>query len=186
MCSSDLCLFGGGRVDANAANPLHAIGLNEIHLAALRAGVLVRWTSAMEIRSQNELTEFGFAKDYDAVVTVITGQGERRFALEYERSPKAAKSYRAIAACISQEAHVGRLLYLVANYDILRFVSGFFAGAKFPVFFGLVTDWHARLLEMPVLDGHAKRTFPLQRALNGSREEGQAPGTAASYSLPFH
>src|SRR5690349_1844534 len=74
----EYCLFGGGRVDANAANPLHAIGLNEIHLAALRAGVLVRWTSAMEIRSQNELTEFGFAKDYDAVVTVITGQGERR------------------------------------------------------------------------------------------------------------
>jgi len=40
----------------------------------------------MEIRSQNELTAFGFAKDYDAIVTVRTDIGERRFALEYERT----------------------------------------------------------------------------------------------------
>jgi len=103
-----------------------------------------------------------FAKDYDAIVTVRTDVGERRFALEYERTPKPAKCYRAIASCISQEVHVNRLLYLVANYDILRFVSGFFTKAGYPVFFGLLTDWHSHLLEMPVLNGLAKRAFPLQ------------------------
>jgi len=184
----EYCLIGCGRADANTANKnaLHAIGLNDIHLSALRAGVLVRWTSAMEIRSQNELTGFGFAKDYDAIMTVRTDQGERRFALEYERSPKAAKCYRAIAASMSQEVHVNRLLYLVANYDILRFVSGFFTNAEFPVFFGLVPDWHAQLLEMPILDGHAKRAFPLRQALSSSTEntENVRPGT--SYALPFH
>jgi hypothetical protein len=184
----EYCLIGCGRADASTAskNALHAIGLNEIHLTALRAGVLVRWTSAVEIRSQNELTAFGFAKDYDAIMTVRTDIGERRFALEYERSPKPAKFYRPIAACMSQEIHVSRLLYLVANYDILRFVSGFFASAKFPVFFGLVSDWHAHLLEMPILDGRAKRTFPFRQALNGSAEKTESIKTLTSYSLPFH
>ncbi|MGH9739021.1 MAG: hypothetical protein ACRD4X_10600 [Candidatus Acidiferrales bacterium] len=180
----EYCLIGCGKTDANTAskNALHAIGLNEIHLSALRAGVLVRWTSAMEIRSQNELTAFGFAKDYDAIVTVCTDQEERRFALEYERSPKSAKCYRAIAASMSQEVHVNRLLYLTANYDILRFVSAFFTKAEFPVFFGLVPDWHAHLLDMPILAGHAKRSFPLRQALNGSTEKAENMGTATSYS----
>ena len=184
----EYCLVGGGRTDAEKAerNVLHAIGLNEIQLSALRAGLLVRWMGSMAIRSQNELTAFGFAKDYDAIVTVRTDIGERRFALEYERTPKPAKCYRAIASCMSQEVHVNRLLYLVANYDILRFVSGFFTKAVYPVFFGLLTDWHSHLLEMPVLDGLGKRAFPLQQALNGGTPKVEAMSTATSYRLPFH
>src|SRR6266481_3337046 len=161
----EYCLVGCGRTDAEKAdrNVLHAIGLNEIQLSA-----------------------FGFAKDYDAIVTVRTDIGERRFALEYERTPKPAKCYRAIASCMSQEVHVNRLLYLVANYDILRFVSGFFTKAVYPVFFGLLTDWHSHLLEMPVLDGLGKRAFPLQQALNGGAPKVEAMSTATSYRLPFH
>jgi hypothetical protein len=183
----EYCLVGCGRTDTDKANRniLHAIGLNDIQLSALRGGLLVRWMGSMEIRSQNELTAFGFAKDYDAIVTVRTDVGERRFALEYERTPKAAKLYRAIAACMSQEAHVNRLLYLVANYDILRFVSGFFTKTEYPVFFGLLADWHSHLLEMPVLDGVSKRTYPLQQALNGGTRKVEAMATATSYSLPF-
>lgn len=184
----EYCLVGRGHSDREKVNgsALHAIGLNEIHLSALRAGVLIRWMAGIEIRSQNELTAFGFAKDYDAIVTVSTEIGERTFALEFERTPKPAKSYRAIAAYISREVHVNRLLYLAANYDILRFVSSFFADVEFPVFFGLVTDWHSHLLEMPVVDGHAKRAFPLRQALNGSARKAENTGTATSYSLPFH
>lgn len=184
----EYCLAGFGRAygDKTNGNVLHAIGLNEIHLSALRAGVLARWISSIEIRSQNELTAFGFAKDYDAIVTVCTDSGERRFALEYERTPKAAKCYRAIAASLNQEVQVRRLLYLVVNFDILRFVSGFFTNAEFPVFIGLVQDWHAHLLEMPVLDGHARRTFPLRQALNGAGEKARNGEVGTSYSLPFH
>jgi hypothetical protein len=184
----EYCLIGCGRLDAEKAsrNALHAIGLNDIHLSALRAGLLVRWMGAVEIRSQNELTEFGFAKDYDAIVTVRTDLGERRFALEYERTPKAAKYYRAIAACLSQEAHLNRLVYLVANYDILRFVSAFFTKTEYPVFFGLLVDWQSQLLEMPVVDGRTKRAFPLHRALNGGPQKAGAMAPAGSYHLPFH
>ena len=55
----------------------HAIELNEIHLALKRSQQLVRWMPDTEIRSRNELTEFGYRKDYDAVVTVRTDGGER-------------------------------------------------------------------------------------------------------------
>jgi hypothetical protein len=72
------------------------------------------------------------------------------------------------------------------NYDILRFVSGFFTKAVYPVFFGLLTDWHSHLLEMPVLDGPGKRAFPLQQALNGGTGKVEAMSTTTSYRLPFH
>lgn len=183
----EYCLIGPGRTSANAArNALHAIGLNEIHLSALYMGMLVRWVGSMEIRSQNELTGFGFAKDYDAVVTLRTDRGERRFALEYERTPKQAKCYREIAGRIAREMHLDRLLYLVANYDILRFISAFFADAEFPVFFGLLTDWHSRLLEMPVWGAGTKRISTLRSALDRRAAEDEAKPPTTNLSLPFH
>ena len=183
----EYCLVGRGERDPEKMNKnvLHAIGLNEIHLSALRAGLLVRWTGTMEIRSQNELTGFGFAKDYDAIVTLRTDIGERRFALEYERTLKPAKCYRAIASGMSREVHVQRLLYLVANFDILRFVSSFFTNTMYPVFFGLFSDWHSYLLETPVLDSLAKRAFPLRQALNGGAPKAADVQIATNYRLPF-
>ena len=148
----EYCLIGRDRFNGKEAerSVFHAIGLNEIHLSLLRAGLLVRWTAAMEIRSQNELTEFGFVKDYDAVVTVRTEAGEQRFAVEYERSPKPIRYYRDVAALLSREVHVNQVLYLVCNYDLLQFISRFFRNAHCRVFLGLVKDWHSQLLDMPV------------------------------------
>jgi hypothetical protein len=184
----EYCLVGCGQADARHSNrnALHAIGLNEIQLSALRAELLVRWVGSLEIRSQNELTGFGFAKDYDAVVTVRTDVGERRFALEYERTPKAAKCYRAIAACANREVHVNRMLYLVTNYDLLRFVSAFFRNTEYPVFFGLIRDWHAQLLDMPVSDTLARGSFCFRDALDGGSQTVEAKAAATNYRLPFH
>lgn len=145
-------LLGRERGNPNLVEPsaLHAIELNDIHLTALRSGLLVRWIPAIEIRSQNELTGFGYAKDYDAIVTLRADTDDKRFAVEYERSPKAAKIYRAIVGSLAHEQHVDCILYLAPNYDLLRFVATFFVNAKRPVYFGLVRDWHERLLDMPV------------------------------------
>jgi hypothetical protein len=157
----EYCLVGGARFNGKEVerNVVHAIGLNEIHLSVLRAGVLVRWMASMEIRSQNELTGFGFAKDYDAIVTVRTEEGEQRFALEYERSPKTIRYYRDVAASLTREAHVNQVLYLVCNYDLLRFISSFFRSSQCRVFFGLVKDWHGQLLDMPVSCSSGTRSF---------------------------
>ena len=164
----EYCLVGRDRFNGKEAERslLHAIGLNEIHLSALRAGLLVRWISSTEIRSQNELTGFGFAKDYDAVLTVRTEAGEQRFALEYERSPKPMRYYRDVATSLGREAHVNQVLYLVCNYDLLQFISSFFRDYRCRVFFGLVKDWHSQLLEMPVSYNSAIRCLPFRETLD--------------------
>jgi hypothetical protein len=164
----EYCLVGRGRFGGKEAerSVLHSIGLNDIHLSALRAGLLVRWIGSMEVRSQNELTGFGFAKDFDAVVTVRTEAGERRFALEYERSPKPIRYYREVAAALDREAHVSHVLYLVSNYDLLQFVSGFFGNGRFRTCFGLVKDWHNQLLDMPVSCRSATRCFRFREILD--------------------
>jgi hypothetical protein len=168
--SGEYCLIGRGRFNGKEAerSVLHAIGLNEIQLSALRAGVLVRWIGSMEIRSQNELTGFSFAKDYDAVVTVHTESVEQRFALEYERSPKPMRYYRDVATALGRETHVSHVLYLVSNYDLLQFVCGFFRSSQGHVFFGLVKDWHAQLLDMPVSSSSATRCFRFRETFNGA------------------
>ena len=45
----EYCLVGRGRFNGKEAerSVLHAIGLNEIHLSVLRAGLLVRWIDSM-------------------------------------------------------------------------------------------------------------------------------------------
>ncbi len=176
----EYCLVGRDRFNGKEAerSVLHAIGLNEIQLSALRAGLLVRWIGSMEIRSQNELTGFGYVKDYDAVVTVRTEAGDQRFALEYERSPKPIRFYRDIAAALGREAHVSHVLYLVSNYDLLQFISGFFRNSQCHVFFGLVKDWHAQLLEMPVSCCPGTRCIRLRETLSVGTERLELAATA--------
>jgi hypothetical protein len=167
----EYCLVGRPRFNGKEAERSvpHAIGLNDIQLSALRARVLVRWVGSMEIRSQNELTGFGFAKDYDAVVTVRIEEEEQRFALEYERSPKPMRYYRDVAAAFGRESHVSHVLYLVSNYDLLQFISGFFASSQCRAYFGLVKDWHAQLLDMPVSGYFPSRCIRFRETL------GEAP-----------
>ena len=86
-------LVTGGLVELDDLTIQHSLGLNEIHLALLRADVLTAWQSELEIRSLNEFTRYGFPKDYDAVVQAERGGRQYRFALEYERSAKTPDRY---------------------------------------------------------------------------------------------
>ena len=52
---------------------------------------------------------------------------------------------------------MNQVLYLVCNYDLLQFISGFFGNSQRRVFFGLVKDWHSQLLDMPVSCSSAAR-----------------------------
>ena len=108
----EYCLIGPRRLDSGngESSILHAVELNEIQLSLLRASPEARWTAACEIRSQNGLTNFRYAKDYDAIVSVGLDDGERCFALEYERSAKAKKEYFAIANLLDQEKQISDLL----------------------------------------------------------------------------
>jgi hypothetical protein len=163
-------------------NILHALELNQIHLSLLEKCPQARWISSGQVRSQNELTDFGYAKDYDAVVVLrledveptfrsassglkAGATNELRFALEYERTPKARRHYDDIAGCLCREKHVGQLLYLTANYDLLKYVYRSFAGIKHSVYFGLVGDWHRLLLDTPVFGSCSNLSIPLHKVL---------------------
>src|SRR5438552_2786461 len=87
-------------------NFLHWLELNDVHLALRRSGALLQWVPASEICSQNDLTRFGFGKDYDAVVKVGCRGAEIEFALEHERTPKREAQYEEIGRRIEKDLHI--------------------------------------------------------------------------------
>jgi hypothetical protein len=146
-------------------NVLHAIELNDIRLSLVRAGLEVLWISESEIRSRNELTPFKYAKDYDAVVTVAVNGHSARFALEYERTAKKESDYLKVANKLSGERAVERVLYLSPSYDVLSFAADYLKRVRLPIFFGLASAWHAKLLDMPVASSHGARHQSLREVL---------------------
>jgi hypothetical protein len=128
----------------------HSLELNEVHLALKRSGTLVCWMPETEIRSRNDLTASGYWKYYDAIVTVRLAGQDCRFALEYERTPKAARHYRAIRERIEEEPLIAHFLYLVPNHDLLWFVADRMAGCKRAIYFGLFRDFLQQTLTLPV------------------------------------
>ncbi len=128
----------------------HSLELNEIHLAMKRTGSLVHWMSEPEIRSRNDLTPLGYWKYYDAVVVVRLAGLDCKFALEYERTPKAARHYFDIRQRIEQEVSIDHFLYLVPNYDLLWFVADKLSGCRRPVYIGLLREFLEQTLMLQV------------------------------------
>ena len=85
-----------------------------------------RHPACARIRSRNAFTTFGYAKDYDAIVTVGANGRQAEFALEYERTAKAARKYRRIRREIESETLVAHFVYLASNYHLLNFIAQFF------------------------------------------------------------
>ena len=144
---------------------IHSVELNNIELRVAKAGLLARWIPEAEIRSENALTNLAYRKEYDAVVTLRLGSREVTFALEYERTPKSRSKYDKIAEDMCREENVDHFLYLTANEHLLRFASWSFRDLQRRVYFGLVTDWHRQLLDMPAFSWKAKRYVPLKTLL---------------------
>jgi len=147
----------------------HALDLNEIHLALKRSTLLTGWTSDTEIRSRNELGSRCYCKDYDAVVTVRADGNERRFALEYERTPKTRKDYLRISSEIEREKLVDRFLYLALSHDLLSFMMRAFAGSRRAIYFGLLKDFLDQLLDMPLRTAQPGATTTLRNVLQSGQ-----------------
>jgi hypothetical protein len=141
-----------GKTRSNSAQSglHHSLELNEVHLALKRSGNLVYWMPETEVRSRNDLTDNGYLKYYDAVVTVRLAGRDYKFALEYERTPKAARHYLAVRERIEQENSIAYFLYLVPNNDLLWFVADRMAKCKQAIYFGLFRDFLQQTLTLPV------------------------------------
>jgi len=135
----------------------HAIELNELHLSLARANLVEAWIPENEIRSRNELTDRGFAKDYDAVVTLRIGARRPRFALEYERSPKTISQYDRIRKAIDAETIVHQFLYLTANEHLQSFLLQCLSATKQRLYIGRAREFPLHLLETPVVEAASGR-----------------------------
>jgi hypothetical protein len=112
----------------------HDVELFELQLKLRQAGVVSSWLYEPEIRADNELTNFGYAKDYDAIVTFRCGQKSGKVALEYERSPKSTKQYRRIGDILNRETKVASVLYIVCNVQMESFLLNGLRGTRRPVY----------------------------------------------------
>lgn len=133
------------------AEILHMTELNSIRIALLRSGTLVSWKSEMQVTSEN-LALFGeVSKDYDAEVSVKTRTGIACFALEIERTAKAAVRYQEIKGMIDADNRTKFVLYLSTTQELLFLLLQELRDADKQIAFGLSIDFQLQLLEMPVL-----------------------------------
>ena len=160
-----------GRAKANSGQSglHHSLGLNEIHLALKRSGSLVYWTPETEIRSRSDLTSHGYSKYYDAIVTARLAGQDYKFALEYERTPKAARHYLDIQQRIEQEVAIAHFLYLAPNHDLLWFVADKLSGCRRAVYFGLFQDFLQQTLALPIRRNGSPASVSLNSILTHSK-----------------
>ena len=159
-----------GRSDRAPSSLHHWLELNEIHLALKRTGSLIYWMPETEIRSRNDLTSQGYWKYYDAVVVVRLGGQDCKFALEYERTPKAARHYFDIRQRIEQEVSVAHFLYLVPSYDLLWFVADRLSECRRAVHIGLLREFLEQTLMLPVRRTGSPASVTLASVLTQGKE----------------
>lgn len=167
----DHSVESSGTTKAPAIRTLrHCIDLNEIHLALKRTGSLVYWMPETEVRSRTDLTPYGYSKYYDAVVVVRLAGQDCKFALEYERTPKAPRHYSIVCERIEQETSVRHFLYLVPNHDFMCFIAEKLSQCKRAVYIGLFREFLEQNLRLPVRRSGSPASLALLSVLAPDKE----------------
>jgi hypothetical protein len=155
---------------------VHWLDINEMWLSLLRSNVLARWTPASEICSQNDLTGFRYAKDYDAVISVRLGGGDFRFGFEYERTLKTCARYQEIGACIGSDMHLDVILYAAANYHSMCFLRDQLRSPGKTVCVGLMNELREDVLNASVMVARSSQPpAPFHEFLAARRTQRQHP-----------
>lgn len=143
----------------------HALDVNELHLSLLRSKQLHYWMPETEICSRNILTNYGFAKDYDAVVTIRQEDKNLTFALEYERLQKNDAEYQGITIALNRESYVDFILYLVTTRHLLTKVTTSLRHCAHTVAVGVANDFRQRLFDTPVVVANERGWTPTLKEL---------------------
>ena len=165
-----IALHSGTRHMPHPLHVYHALELNEIRLALLRSSLLAGWQSDVEIASSNMVSGV-FQKDYDALVKVWIGGAIREFALEYERSLKAARRYAHIRAALESERQVASVLYLAASPDLTLALLYHLTPNTKPLAFATARHFCQHLLATPVMTDLRAAMVTLDRFLADSLQQ---------------
>lgn len=129
----------------------HALELNAIRLALVRADLLAGWQSDVETASSNTIAQGPLKKDYDAIVDVWNGSQIARFALEYERTLKSARQYDKVRSALENENQVGCVLYLSSGFEVVLHLAHELSGIPKRLAFATASAFRQRLLDTPVI-----------------------------------
>jgi hypothetical protein len=143
---------------------LHDVELFDLHLSLMQSGIVTGWQFESEIRADNDFTTYGYAKDYDAVMTIQCGQQSAKIALEYERTPKTSREYGRIVATVNRETRVAGVIYLVCNLHMESFLAHAFRGASHPMFIARAKSFAADPQNAILLDTRLRRQCRLAEA----------------------
>ncbi len=100
---------------------MHALGLTDLRVTMREIGILRLWKTDVEVSSENIATGDRYAKDYDAVATLMIHGTVQQYAIEYERSTKAFARYRELRSILSEEQALTGILYFILGAE--RFVT---------------------------------------------------------------
>jgi hypothetical protein len=123
---------------------MHWIELMDIRLRLMRDAVLEKWTSEVEVSSENIETGGTYAKDYDAVATLLIAGRQLCFGVEYERTMKARDRYRQLREILAQERVLDGVLYFIRDTSQLFSVARELANAHPQIFFCSFDSFKAR------------------------------------------
>ena len=129
----------------------HALELVNIRFALAKSGLLRSWKSELEITSRNLVFESSATKDFDAIAEIGACGRTHSFAIEYERSPKAASRYRAIREVLDKDETTDTVLYLAANDDILYLLAAEMSSSRKRIGFALSDSFRHSLLNTRTL-----------------------------------
>jgi hypothetical protein len=168
-----VALHSGTRHMPHPLHVYHALELNDIRLAMVGGSLLAGWESELEIASTNPGSA-RFQNDYDAVARVWSGEQIREFALEYERSLKAACRYVRIREALENERGVAAVLYLTASPDLMFALLCHLTPTAKPLAFATAREFHRHLMATPVFTDPRRPPVTLDHFLAAA-----AVGTAA-------
>ncbi len=129
----------------------HAMELVSIRLAIAKQGILHSWQGELEVASRNLVLETGTSKDYDAIAEVLIGNEVQTFAIEYERTAKAAARYEEIRNTLRRDQTVDVVLYLTSDRNILYLLALEMSGVAKRVGIALSESFRQDLLEANTL-----------------------------------
>ena len=124
-----LSLFSKKKRLLNPMWMMHSLELTDIRIALGKAGILELWKNDLEVSSENIATGDQYAKDYDAVATLMIDGELVQYGVEYERSTKAYARYQELRMIFADERRLSGILYFVSGIERFFTVVGALEGA---------------------------------------------------------
>jgi hypothetical protein len=144
---------------------MHSLELTDIRIALDKTGILQLWKSDLEISSENIATGDQYAKDYDAIATLMIDGTFAQYGIEYERSTKAYARYQALRAILAEERKLAGILYFVSGSERFFTVVAALEGAHRGLLFCCADGFEQRKMEALSVRTSSQPSLPLGQAL---------------------